>query len=422
MEPLATQENINQPKSKISREVFLIIILAVLLILVNGYFFYKQYSAPSQVTTQELVRETENMSEWKTYRNEEYGFEFKYPPTMKIGEEINFVYLKENDFNNPTLEFIGFSIHISPTNFKDSNEWIKDEFKNRKELYPIIKPSFFNEIPANFIKDPITEGGCASDYLAFVGNNYLYKISCVDTGIILYENILSTFKFTSIDTLGTEKANITDWKIYRNEKYGFEFKYPSYYKPVIIYKDLALNELFRVDFVAESLTAESFSPPISLAIWNNNKKLSLIDWANSNRDFSNYGDGYFNVNFNKKIISQNNAISYEWEVGEYGKTILIENKTNIFVISTSNTGQIDILKDLDNISETIKFFSVDGSVLLKQCPEEWIDNQMPGIRDVNDSSQTNRQYFILNGERREMTEFDIDWVNKNCKLEKQTVY
>lgn len=54
---------------------------------------------------------------------------------------------------------------------------------------------------------------------------------------------------------------------------------------------------------------------------------------------------------------------------------------------------------------------------LKICPDEWIDNQMPG-----DKSEEGRQYYILDGERRELKEFNTDWVQNNCNLEKQVVW
>jgi len=55
---------------------------------------------------------------------------------------------------------------------------------------------------------------------------------------------------------------------------------------------------------------------------------------------------------------------------------------------------------------------------LKQCPDEWIDNQMPSIGP----EKIERQYFILNGERREIDEFDMEWIQKNCGLRKQRVF
>jgi hypothetical protein len=33
-----------------------------------------------------------------------------------------------------------------------------------------------------------------------------------------------------------------------------------------------------------------------------------------------------------------------------------------------------------------------------------------------------RQYFILDGKRREIDEFDMDWVQSNCNLKKQVVF
>ncbi|MFA6170848.1 MAG: hypothetical protein WCW77_04825 [Patescibacteria group bacterium] len=55
---------------------------------------------------------------------------------------------------------------------------------------------------------------------------------------------------------------------------------------------------------------------------------------------------------------------------------------------------------------------------LKQCPDEWIDNQMPSVG----ARKTETQYFILDGKRREVNEFDAEWVQKNCNVNKQTVH
>ncbi|NCU41441.1 MAG: hypothetical protein EOM19_01810 [Candidatus Moranbacteria bacterium] len=65
--------------------------------------------------------------------------------------------------------------------------------------------------------------------------------------------------------------------------------------------------------------------------------------------------------------------------------------------------------------------------LLRVCPEEKITNTMPGSVDNSDVLQENRgilprEYFILNGERRDIGEFDRAWVEENCFLEEQIVW
>lgn len=55
-----------------------------------------------------------------------------------------------------------------------------------------------------------------------------------------------------------------------------------------------------------------------------------------------------------------------------------------------------------------------GNNRLQICPEMWYDNQEPPSSGEN-------QYFVLNGERRELSEFDVDWVKNNCNLTVQVV-
>lgn len=57
---------------------------------------------------------------------------------------------------------------------------------------------------------------------------------------------------------------------------------------------------------------------------------------------------------------------------------------------------------------------------LKICPDEWYDNQMPCIETVNSCPQVT-QYFIIDGQRRELIEFDVDWIKENCEVNKPTI-
>jgi len=54
---------------------------------------------------------------------------------------------------------------------------------------------------------------------------------------------------------------------------------------------------------------------------------------------------------------------------------------------------------------------------LQVCPDAWIENRMPGT-----GSSTPSEYLIIDGERRELNEFDLDWIEENCSVQKQIVH
>lgn len=59
--------------------------------------------------------------------------------------------------------------------------------------------------------------------------------------------------------------------------------------------------------------------------------------------------------------------------------------------------------------------------LLQVCPDSWIVNRMPRITE-QDSSGPPSEYFILDGKRRELDEFDVEWIRANCKISPQEVW
>lgn len=61
------------------------------------------------------------------------------------------------------------------------------------------------------------------------------------------------------------------------------------------------------------------------------------------------------------------------------------------------------------------------SQLLRDCPQTWYDNRMPGIVEPGQPRPVT-QYFIYKGERHELTEFDMNWVKANCNLTPSVVY
>ncbi len=56
--------------------------------------------------------------------------------------------------------------------------------------------------------------------------------------------------------------------------------------------------------------------------------------------------------------------------------------------------------------------------LIQECPEEKINNLMPPVPPI----PHDRSYYIYQGTRYEIDEFDADWVKANCDVQEMNVY
>lgn len=59
---------------------------------------------------------------------------------------------------------------------------------------------------------------------------------------------------------------------------------------------------------------------------------------------------------------------------------------------------------------------------LRQCPDAWYQNQMPTVTNEKADHLPAKEYFVIKGHRRELKEFDLNWVKENCKIKPTTVY
>lgn len=63
------------------------------------------------------------------------------------------------------------------------------------------------------------------------------------------------------------------------------------------------------------------------------------------------------------------------------------------------------------------------TALLQVCPDELIKNEMPMVIDAETSElPAKRSYYILEGARHELTEFDAEWLTDNCEIPETTVH
>ncbi len=111
-----------------------------------------------------------------------------------------------------------------------------------------------------------------------------------------------------------------------------------------------------------------------------------------------------------------NTGEYNWIVGSpliYGGTIKENKKYKIDIIGWPLDNSSAVSDSSNN------YFTVVPGNLLKICPETKINNQMPTTEPNKNPPSV---YFILNDQRRELNEFDLDWVEKNCVVKEDIVY
>jgi hypothetical protein len=72
---------------------------------------------------------------------------------------------------------------------------------------------------------------------------------------------------------------------------------------------------------------------------------------------------------------------------------------------------------------TLRIHSQTKGVLekLKMCPEILVEDRMPCVSDLPGGCKFGK-YYILNGKRRELSEFDQEWVEINCEVKESVVY
>ena len=212
----------------ISTPIGILIIVLVAVIAVGGIlFFYKSVECYSPIDceskthimcvgqwgcvdykcvwsceTGEIIKD--ETSDWKTYRNEEYEFEVKYPNNWEISRRASFV----ADFRHQEMEKNHACISIRFEEFLGSS--IEEHLKKQGDQYTLSKVKCLEEEKFTLVSIDGKEALRCEDLpdpfpttaILLSTNNFIYHIEKIDTEICrnfdtekVFNQILSTFRF-----------------------------------------------------------------------------------------------------------------------------------------------------------------------------------------------------------------------------------
>lgn len=218
-EPQPTiQPEIPQKPSLPTWLIILITILAISVVSVGVYAAYQYYysvccSEPTQPSDQETISPgtlptgeiNDETTNWQTYRNEEYGFEMKYPLSWQVKQiDSDFKFSnKDKVYNIEMSSVIPITISVKDNSYNDSidkylvNDQIKKILKDEtvliggKKAYIIqgITPPVCHDFRVIFASDKVFNISSNACIIKAVNQDDFNEIDEI------FNQILFTFKF-----------------------------------------------------------------------------------------------------------------------------------------------------------------------------------------------------------------------------------
>lgn len=177
--------------TKLSTRLFAVIVLSIGAIGLIGWRGILVFEDIRQISndivelSRTINKPDKQFSDWKTYRNYEYGFEVEYPGDWHWVEDDNLIYLVDNtEIGHKILD-----IYIEDRKDKGLTEWIKERG------YKKVKDIKIDDINGVIIDFSFVEESGPFTAAIFPKENKMFRIGFSSTSVETFEKILSTFKF-----------------------------------------------------------------------------------------------------------------------------------------------------------------------------------------------------------------------------------
>jgi len=191
-------------KDNIWKWVLLYVVIgAVAYGLVYYFFFYKK--SEYNYNTQQYQNNSVETADWEIYRNSEYGFGFSYPAGVSVQERGNVISVNDNRQ--------GFNFEWDMKFYKNEDKkslesWINAQFnsfgqQSDKDCKIVPSDKYGSKVNIQdaftvLIDAPSFEASCSrvGYYTISPDNLTVMEFNAVQASPELYQDILSTFKFT----------------------------------------------------------------------------------------------------------------------------------------------------------------------------------------------------------------------------------
>ncbi len=323
-------------------------------------------SVPSTIPT------TDPTINWKTYKNEKWGFEIKYPLDWFIKDTSLYSYDPGNYLGEKPIPE-----KIVKCDFIEGNDLSTVAIKST-EILQTGTPKITKLITE--YKDHANFGPGSSTNTRYIFEQDTKEISLIcfffdETYEKTFDQILSTFKFTEkvlptetiTSSLSIKYSPQADWQIYADEKARFSFQYNSVFsgqngvRQSVVHSDPGRGVTINSCFIAEAGPAagkEICSQYFSIGIYENYQGGSRREWMKANiNDSLSCLKQYSDI-----LIAGKNALVATSDCSSWGETyILIPNGSQMIVfifqqnIRDEKTGNVNLPDDWQKTLATFKF-------------------------------------------------------------------